>query len=88
MESEIAELNIYTAVGCKNCNEGFRGRIGIFELLPISSDISQMIIQHQSVAKIFSQACVEGMTSLRRSALNKVRDGITSISEINRVVNA
>lgn len=82
------ELNFipYTAAGCNKCNNGFKGRIGIFEILPISLHISEMIMQRKSAAAIFQKACAEGMISLRRSALNKVRQGITSFAEINRIL--
>jgi type IV pilus assembly protein PilB len=83
---EIAALQIYEAVGCNNCFKGYKSRIGIFEILPISAAISRMILQQASVHDIAAQAKNDGVLSLREAALNKVRMGLTSLSEINRVV--
>jgi len=85
-KNEINNLTIYSAHGCKHCNKGYRGRIGIFEFMLISEQIGQAIIQHKNATQIHNQACREGMITLHESALNKVRHGITSLEEINRVI--
>ncbi len=85
-ENEINNLTIYSAHGCKHCNKGYQGRTGIFEFMPISEQICQAIIQHNNAIEIHNQACRQGMITLRESALNKVRHGITSLQEINRVI--
>jgi type IV pilus assembly protein PilB len=72
--------------GCNKCKNGYAGRIGIFELLPISPQISSMILTKQSQTEIEQQAIQEGMLNLRTKAWHKVLNGITSISEINRVI--
>lgn len=72
--------------GCNKCKNGYAGRIGIFELLPISPQISSMILNKQSQTEIEQQAMQEGMLNLRTKAWYKVLNGITSISEINRVI--
>jgi type IV pilus assembly protein PilB len=82
---EITNLVTYVPIGCKKCNHGFYGRLGIFELLPISINISKIIMEHKSSSEIFYQAISEGMISLRKHALEKVKQGITSITEINRI---
>ncbi|KPJ67587.1 MAG: hypothetical protein AMJ43_04375 [Coxiella sp. DG_40] len=83
---EIDNLTIYSTHGCKHCNKGYRGRTGIFEFLPITEKTGQAIIQHKNAIEIHNQACQQGMMTLCESALNKVRQGITSLEEINRVI--
>ncbi len=71
---------------CKHCNKGYLGRIGIFEVMPISESISQTIIQHKNSREIHKKALQEGMLSLRESALEKIRNGLTTLEEINRIL--
>jgi type IV pilus assembly protein PilB len=85
-KNEINNLTIYSAHGCKHCNKGYRGRTGIFEFMPISEQIGQAIIKHKNATEIHNQARQQGMITLQESALNKVRLGITSLEEINRVI--
>lgn len=77
---------IYKAHGCEHCKNGYQGRIGIFELLPISQNISQMLLNHCSSIDIEQQAQRDNILLLRAAALNKVLQGITSLEEINRVI--
>lgn len=84
-DNDATGLTIYSPVGCEYCSNGFSGRIGIFEFLPISININKMIMQHKSSTEIFHQACEEGMISLRKHALEKVKQGLTCLSEINRI---
>jgi type IV pilus assembly protein PilB len=84
-EDEIDSLHIFKPCGCNNCNNGYKGRIGIFEILNITENINQLFTKHHAATEIFKQATQEGMVNLRRAALNKVKAGITSIEEINRV---
>ena len=86
LESEIPTLKIYSAVGCSRCENGYRGRLGIYEVLPISPAISELILQGGSTLKIESQAHAEGIANLREAGLHKVKTGITSLEELNRVV--
>lgn len=76
----------YQASECKKCKNGYKGRIGIFELLPISKSIAQMIIQQSSAMEIEQQAKREGMPTLREAALQVALSGATTLEEINRVV--
>jgi type IV pilus assembly protein PilB len=71
--------------GCEQCAGGFKGRTGIYQVLPISEEISRIIMQGGNSMDIAAQAKREGVTDLRRSGLNKVRDGVTSLHEIYRV---
>lgn len=81
----IDELTFYTAGKCPQCTGGFQGRIGIFEILPISTELSKIILSQGSVQDIEQRAKQEGLVTLRESALESVRLGITSLAEANRV---
>jgi type IV pilus assembly protein PilB len=82
---ELFNLTIYVPVGCQHCTQGYKGRIGIFELLPITEKISAAILQNNSTLAISKQAQLDGMQILRDNGLSKVKQGITSLEEINRV---
>ena len=80
------ELLIYQSPGCDKCkNTGFRGRIGIFEVLPISKKIEDLIMARTSSHDLYRQATAEGMVSLRKAGIEKVLAGLTSIDEVLRV---
>jgi len=80
-----AGLEIYRAVGCEHCTNGYRGRIGIFQVMPVSEEISRLILEGANAKRLAEQARLEGGTDLRQSGLRKVKAGITSLEEINRV---
>jgi len=82
---ELADLHLFQPGGCSECNEGYRGRTGIFEVMPITDDISRIILEEGNAMRIAEQARKEGILDLRQSALNKVALGITDLIEINRV---
>jgi len=83
---EIATgLQIFGPVGCTQCTDGYKGRVGIYEVMPVSEEIGRIIMAGGSVLEIKEQAAREGVWGLRQSALKKVRDGLTSLDEINRV---
>ncbi len=85
-EEEIANgLQIFQAVGCTNCTDGYKGRTGLYEVMPISEEIGRIIMTGGSVLDIKAQAVKEGVWGLRQSGLNKVRLGFTTLDEINRV---
>lgn len=77
----------YKAVGCSACNNGYKGRVGIYQVMPISEEIQQIILRDGSALDIASQAKREGVKSLRESGLDKVRQGITSLEEVLAVTN-
>jgi type IV pilus assembly protein PilB len=85
VKEELDDLKIYKPVGCPECNEGYRGRTGIFEAMPITDDIAKIILEEGNAISIASQARKEGILDLRQSALNKVAAGLTDLIEINRV---
>jgi len=78
-------LKIYGPVGCKSCNDGYKGRLGLFQVLPISETIQRIIMEGGNAMQISDQAAVEGVLDLRAAGLQKVKDGHTGLEEINRV---
>ncbi|NND45834.1 MAG: type IV-A pilus assembly ATPase PilB [Xanthomonadales bacterium] len=84
-KSELKDLKIFKPNGCADCNEGYRGRTGIFEVMPISDNIARIILEEGGAMRIATQAREENVNDLRRSALNKVAEGVTDLIEINRV---
>jgi len=77
----------YRPVGCNACNNGYKGRVGIYQVMPISEDIQRIILHDGSALDIAKQAKAEGVRSLRESALHKVRLGVTSLEEVLAVTN-
>lgn len=80
-----SDFQIYEAKGCDQCNGGFKGRAGIYQVMPVSEEMGRIIMQEGNSIQIADQAALEGVWDLRRSALEKVKQGITSLSEANRV---
>jgi len=80
-----AGLTIYEAVGCEECNEGYKGRVGIYQVMPMLEDIQKIILQGGNALQISEVARKAGINDLRASALKKVKDGMTSLAEIDRV---
>jgi len=80
-----AGLTIYGPKGCKNCNDGYKGRVGIFQVMEVSETMGRIIMEGGNAMQIADQAAKEGVIDLRRAGLNKVKDGVTSLEEINRV---
>jgi len=76
---------VYKAVGCENCSDGFKGRVGIYQVMPISDEISRIIMENGTSIDIADQAAKDGIDDLRKSAIKKVISGLTSLEEINRV---
>ncbi len=72
----------YRPVGCQSCNNGYKGRVGIYQVMPITEEIQRIILRDGSALEIAAQAESEGVRSLRQSGLHKVRQGITSLEEV------
>ena len=72
-------------VGCERCNNGYKGRVGIYEVVRITPDISRIIMENGNSIEIAEQAQKEGFPNLRQSALKKCAQGVTSLEEVNRV---
>ncbi len=89
IESQLSELEIFqpNVDGCSNCTEGYKGRAGVFQVMPISEDIKTLIMEGCTEQDIEKQAAIEGTLDLRAAGLIKVKEGITSLEEIERVTN-
>jgi type IV pilus assembly protein PilB len=77
----------YRPVGCSSCNLGYKGRVGIYQVMPITEEIQRIILADGSALDIAKQAQSEGVRSLRQSGLHKVRLGLTSLEEVLAVTN-
>lgn len=86
IEQEINGIEIFEPKGCEKCNGGYNGRIALFEILPISKNMAQLIMSRATAIDITKQAQREGVISLRQSGLLKVKEGLTSLREINRII--
>ncbi|MEK6775811.1 MAG: type IV-A pilus assembly ATPase PilB [bacterium] len=83
---QAAEVTIYQGVGCPTCNNtGYKGRLGLYEIMPIDEHIRELILEGASAAEIKQAAIENGMMSLRMAGLNKLMSGVTTIDEILRV---
>ncbi len=71
--------------GCKSCNNGYKGRVGIFQVMEVSETMGRIIMEGGNAMQIADQATKEGVIDLRQAGLNKVKEGITSLEEVNRV---
>jgi len=78
-------FKLYRAVGCPECTQGYRGRSGIFQVMPVTSAIERLILENGTSMQLEEQAKAEGVWDLRRSGLEKVKAGVTSLEELNRV---
>jgi type IV pilus assembly protein PilB len=72
----------YRPVGCAMCNNGYKGRVGIYQVMPITEEIQRIILRDGSAMEIAAQAASEGVRSLRQSGLHKVKQGVTSLEEV------
>ncbi|WP_304307511.1 type IV-A pilus assembly ATPase PilB [Pseudacidovorax intermedius] len=77
----------YRPVGCPACSGGYKGRVGIYQVMPISEEIQKIILRDGSALEIAAQSEREGVRSLRRSGLQKVMQGVTSLEEVLGVTN-
>jgi type IV pilus assembly protein PilB len=77
----------YKPVGCSMCNSGYKGRVGIYQVMPITEALQQIILRDGSALDIAKQSELEGVRSLRQSGLNKVKLGLTSLEEVLAVTN-
>ena len=85
-ESDIkAGVKIYGAKGCANCSDGYKGRCGIYQVMPVTESIGRIIMEGGNAIDIADQAAKEGVWDLRRAGLDKVRQGLTSLEEVNSV---
>ncbi len=84
-EDRIGSFKLYSPVGCENCKNGYKGRVGIYEVVKITPALQRIIMEEGNSIQIAEQARKEGFNDLRTSGLLKAMQGITSLEEINRV---
>lgn len=85
LPDEIKGLKVYKPKGCPECNNiGYRGRIGLFEVMSITDEIRELIVSGAHAIEIRNKAIEQGMVTLRRSGLEKIKMGITSVEEVLR----
>ena len=85
--NELDSLEIYAPKGCDNCTNGYKGRVGIFQLLPLSDTMAELIMKGGTEADITRLSEEEGHVNLRQAGLVKMKQGLTSLEEIERVTN-
>lgn len=78
-------LTIYGPKGCENCTEGYKGRTGIYQVMPVSEAMGRIIMEGGNAMQIADQSAKEGVWDLRKSGLKKVKDGHIGLAELNRV---
>ncbi len=84
-DADIATgLKLYKPVGCSQCSDGYKGRVGIYQVMPVTEAISRIILRGGDAMEIADQAAKEGVWDLRRSALEKVKNGLTSLDEMHQ----
>src|SRR5271170_6812938 len=85
-EADIAAgIQIFGPKGCTNCTEGYKGRVGIYQVMPVTEAIGRIIMTGGNAIDIGDQAAKEGVWDLRRAGLEKVRAGLTSLEEVNTI---
>jgi type IV pilus assembly protein PilB len=85
-DSDIVNgIKVYGPKGCSSCTEGYKGRVGIYQVMEVSEDIQRIIMGGGNAMDIAAEAAREGVWDLRRSGLEKVRNGLTSLEEVNSV---
>ena len=85
-EQEVDEgLTLFQPVGCDQCTEGYKGRVGIYQIMPISEEMKRLIMDKKTAIDLADQAEREGIPDLRVSGRKKVKDGVTSLVELNRI---
>ncbi len=84
-EDVAAGIKLFTAKGCNACTDGYKGRVGIYQVMPVTEEIGRIIMAGGSAIEVSDQADKEGVWDLRRAGLAKVKAGLTSLEEVNSV---
>ena len=79
------DIDAVQAVGCSRCSNGYKGRVGLYEVLTISDNIRSLILERANSDEIERVAVEEGMDTLRMDGFNKIKEGMTTVEEISRV---
>ncbi len=81
------DFQVFQPVGCTECREGYKGRVGIYEVMKVTPEISKIIMEDGNALEIAAASEKLGFNNLRRSGLKKVMQGVTSLQEVNRVTS-
>ncbi|MFW1754011.1 type IV-A pilus assembly ATPase PilB [Acinetobacter wanghuae] len=81
------EFQVYEPIGCSECREGYKGRVGVYEVMKVTPEISRIIMEDGNAIEIAEASARAGFNNLRRSGLLKVMQGVTSLQEVNRVTS-
>ncbi len=84
-EEELDKITIYKAVGCDMCNNGYKGRVGMYQVMPITANIKKLILAGGNAMELADLSKKEGINDLRASGILKIKQGITTIEEVDRV---
>ena len=84
-QEELSTLKIYQAAGCEKCSHGYKGRVGIYQVMPMSDEMGRIVMAGGTSIDLADQALKDGILDLREAGLNKIREGLTTIEEIDRV---
>ncbi len=82
---EAHQVQLFTAEGCRSCNQGYKGRMALYEVMPMFEEIKEMVLQGSSTAELKAEAIRLGMRTLRMSGIQKIKEGVTTIEEVCRV---
>ncbi len=85
-EEQLENIQIFSPLGCDKCTKGYKGRVGIYQVMPISEAMGKLIMEGGNALQLAALAADEGIDDLRQSGLLKVKSGLTSLEEINRVI--
>ena len=84
-KNELSALTVYEPKGCSDCSGGYKGRVGIYQVMPISETMAKMVMEGGNAIDLAEQAAKENVNDLRQSGIDKVRQGVTSLAELERV---
>ena len=84
-EDEVEQVKVYKPVGCDQCTNGYKGRVGIYQVMEVSDEMGRIIMAGGNASDLEAQATKEGVANLREAGLQKIRNGVTSLEEVNRV---
>lgn len=85
-EEDLGDVQIFGPVGCEKCSDGYKGRVGIYQVMPVSEEIGRLIMSGGNAIQVADLARREGVLSLKEAALLKVKRGMTGLEELNRVI--
>jgi len=88
LTEQLPEVKLFKAVGCDHCTGGYKGRVGIYEVIKITDKIATIIMEGGNSLEVAEQCQKEGFNNLRQSGLLKALHGVTSLEEINRVTSS